>query len=618
MRTLSLDLETYSSVDLLKCGVYQYAADDDFEILLFAYSVDGGKVKVIDVAMGEKIPQEIVLALKDTKVEKWAFNAAFERVCLSNFLGEWLKPQGWHCSMVWAATLGLPMSLADVGEVLKLQNQKLKEGRDLIRYFCVPCKPTKTNGNRTRNFPSHDMERWNTFKEYNRRDVEVELDIHRKLSSFPVIQSEWENYWLDQEINDRGVMIDLELAKEAVTMDTRTKADCIYEAQEITGLENPNSPIQLKEWLATQGLTLESLDKVTVGDRIDNTTGNVRRLLELRQEMSRSSVKKYTAMLVAAGKDSRARGLIQFYGANRTGRFAGRLIQVQNLPRNMIPDLAEARQLVRDSNYTAIHALYDSPSDILSQLIRTAFIPKEGCRFIVADFSAIEARVLAWLAGEHWVLDVFRNKGDIYCATASRMFHCKVEKHGVNGDLRQKGKQATLSCIAEGELVLTDKGLIPIEKITLEHKVWDGESWVNHDGVIYRGEKEVIAYGGLRATADHMVYLQGESEPVQFGIAAASGAYLAETGNGRRAVRLGEDNISRETLECFNESLLCTDGMPGLRKYPMAEQRKSCKRAFKGMSALLSTNADTILVEESLNGCKGKVRKSKMQAVQKL
>lgn len=452
MKRISIDLETYSSVDLGKSGVYKYAESEDFEILLFAYSLNDEKVKVIDLASGEIIPEEILSALNDESIEKWAFNANFERVCLSRFLGEGLKPQGWYCTMIWSAYLGLPLSLEKVGEVLKINKQKMNEGKALIRYFSIPCKPTKSNGMRTRNLPHHDLEKWSTFKEYNQRDVETEMAIKKKLSAFPMPQSEWKNYWIDQNINDRGILIDEVLVDSAIKFDEILREENMDKAIELTGLENPNSPMQLKEWLNKKGLEIDSLAKKDVESALKNVKGDIKEVLELRQELSKSSVRKYDAMKNVKGKDNRARGLIQFYGANRTGRYSGRLIQVQNLRRNNLKDLDLARSLVKDRDYETLEILYGSPSDILSQLIRTAFIPKEGTRFIITDFSAIEARVLAWLAGEQWVLDAFVNGEDIYCRTASRMFGVPVEKHGINGHLRQKGKIATLACGYQGAL----------------------------------------------------------------------------------------------------------------------------------------------------------------------
>lgn len=446
MRTLSIDIESYSDVDLSKCGVYKYAASPAFEILLFGYAVDGGDVRVVDLACGEQIPDEIIYALSDASVTKWAFNAMFERVCLSNFLGEWLEPEGWHCTMVWSATLGLPLSLENTGAVLGLEKQKLAEGKDLIRYFCVPCKPTKANGGRTRNRPEHDPGKWERFKAYNLRDVETEMQIQKRLSNFPVPDAIWEEYRLDQEINDRGIGVDMELVRQAIAMDARSRERLTDALQELTGLENPNSVQQMKQWLTDHGMETDTLGKKAVAELVKTAPEPLREVLSLRQQLAKSSVKKYTAMENAVCADSRAHGMFQFYGANRTGRFSGRLIQLQNLYKNTMPDLAQARALVRSGNYEALSMLYEDIPDTLSQLIRTAFVPQDGRKLIVADFSAIEARVLAWLAGERWVSEVFEKGGDIYCETAARMFHCRVEKHGENAELRQKGKQATLSC----------------------------------------------------------------------------------------------------------------------------------------------------------------------------
>ena len=445
MKSIEIDIETYSDVDLYKCGVYKYSSSPNFEILLFGYSVDGGDVKVADLACGEEIPAEIRAALSDESVIKWAFNAMFERVCLSNYLGEWLEPESWKCSMVWSATLGLPLSLENVGTVLGLEKQKLSEGKDLIRYFCVPCKPTKANGGRTRNLPEHDREKWERFKAYNLRDVEAEMQIQQRLSKFPVPDFVWEEYRQDQEINDRGIGVDMEMVTQAIAMDGRSKAELSAAMQELTELENPNSVQQMKQWLSENGVETDSLDKKAVAELLKTAPGPLGEALALRQQLARSSVKKYQAMENAVCADSRAHGMFQFYGANRTGRYSGRIIQLQNLPQNHIPDLAQARELVKAGDFDALSMLYEDIPDTLSQLIRTAFVPQDGRKFIVADFSAIEARVIAWIAGERWRLKVFEGGGDIYCASASQMFHVPVEKHGVNGHLRQKGKIAELA-----------------------------------------------------------------------------------------------------------------------------------------------------------------------------
>ena len=445
MKSIEIDIETYSDVDLSKCGVYRYAQSPVFEILLFGYSVDGGAVEVIDLACGEEIPADILAALSDESVTKWAFNAMFERVCLSNYLGEWLEPESWKCSMVWSATLGLPLSLENVGAVLGLEKQKLTEGKDLIRYFCVPCKPTKANGGRTRNLPEHDREKWGRFRAYNLRDVEAEMQIQQRLSKFPVPGFVWEEYWQDQEINDRGIGVDMEMVRNAIAMDGRSKADLSAAMQELTELDNPNSVQQMKQWLLENGMETDSLDKKAVAALLKDAPEPLKTVLTLRQQLARSSVKKYQAMENAVCADSRAHGMFQFYGANRTGRFSGRIIQLQNLPQNHIPDLAQARELVKAGDFDAFSMLYEDIPDTLSQLIRTAFVPQDGRKFIVADFSAIEARVIAWIAGERWRQKVFEGGGDIYCASASQMFHVPVEKHGVNGHLRQKGKIAELA-----------------------------------------------------------------------------------------------------------------------------------------------------------------------------
>lgn len=445
MRTLSIDIETYSDVDLSKCGVYKYASSPAFEVLLFGYAADGGDVHVVDLACGEQIPEEAISALSDTSVTKWTFNAMLERVCLSNFLGEWLEPEGWYCTMVWSATLGLPLSLESAGAALGLEKQKLTEGKDLIRYFCVPCRPTKANGGRTRNRPEHAPEKWERFKAYNLRDVETEMQIQKRLSNFPVPDAIWEEYHLDQEINDRGIGVDMELVRQAIAIDTRSRERLTAAMRELTELENPNSAQQMKQWLADHGLETDTLGKKAVAELVKTAPEPLREVLSLRQQLAKSSVKKYTAMENAVCADSRAHGMFQFYGANRTGRFSGRLIQLQNLPQNHMGDLAEARALVRSGNYEALSVLYEDIPDTLSQLIRTAYVPQDGRKFIVADFSAIEARVIAWFAGERWRLKVFEDGGDIYCASASQMFHVPVEKHGVNGHLRQKGKIAELA-----------------------------------------------------------------------------------------------------------------------------------------------------------------------------
>ena len=445
MKYINIDIESFSSVDLSKCGVYRYASSPDFDILLFGYSVDGGDVHVVDLCQGEEIPADIVAALSDDSVIKWSYNNNFERVSLSNYFGTWFEPGSWRCTMVWAAYLGLPRSLEDVGAVLGLEKQKLSEGKDLIRYFCVPCKQTKANGGRTRNLPGHDREKWERFKAYNLRDVEAEMQIQQRLSRYPVPDFVWEEYRQDQEINDRGIGVDMEMVRNAIAIDGRSKAELSAAMKELTGLENPNSVQQMKQWLSENGVETDSLDKKAVAELMKDAEEPLRKVLALRQQLAKSSVKKYQAMENAVCADSRAHGMFAFYGANRTGRFSGRIIQLQNLYKNTMPDLAQARELVRCGDFEALVILYDSVPEVLSELIRTAFVPQDGRKFIVADFSAIEARVLAWIAGERWRLKVFEGGGDIYCASASQMFHVPVEKHGVNGHLRQKGKIAELA-----------------------------------------------------------------------------------------------------------------------------------------------------------------------------
>ena len=457
MKTLSLDIETFSSVDLGKSSVYRYVESTDFTILLLGYSIDGGERQIVDLAQGEEVPNEIVAALSDENVHKWAFNAAFERVCLSEWLRRnghplrneyystpndtcmaYLDPAGWYCTMVWAAYLGLPLSLKDAGAALGLDKQKLAEGKELIKYFCVPAKDG------TRHLPSDAPDRWESFKAYNLRDVEVEMGIQERLQSFPVPNEVWDQYRLDQQINDRGIAVDMTLVKSAIAIDEQSRQELTTKLQELTMLDNPNSVQQMKSWLADNGLETDTLGKKQVAELLKTAPEPLKSVLVLRQHLAKSSVKKYQAMENTVCADGRVRGCFQFYGA-RTGRWAGRNIQLQNLPQNKMPDLEQARALVRAGDYDAVRLLYDSTPDVLSQLIRTAFVPKAGSTFFVADFSAIEARVIAWLAGEEWRQQVFAEGKDIYCASASQMFGVPVEKHGVNAHLRQKGKIAELA-----------------------------------------------------------------------------------------------------------------------------------------------------------------------------
>ena len=450
MKKLSCDIETFSDVDLIRCGVYKYADSPDFEMLLFAYAADDGDVHIIDIAGGEELPEKIIQAIKSDTVVKTAYNAQFERVCLSRYLklpeGEYLNPQSWYCTAVQAAELALPLSLADVGSVLGLERQKMTEGKELIKYFCVPCKPTKSNGNRTRNRPCHDINKWETFKKYCMRDVDVERQIADKLKMYPIRDEEHRLYVLDQIINDRGVLVDSELAEQAVKLNSIQTTVAVEQAYMITGLENPNSVTQLKQWLKENGVEIESLSKKAVKSLADETDGDVSEMLKLRLLMAKTSVKKYEAVIRSVCSDNRVHGMMRFCGANRTGRWSGNILQPQNLPQNHLPDLTLARDIVKDGDFEMLDMMFGNVPNVLSELIRTILIPKPNHRFIVADFSAIEARVLAWIAGEQWRIDTFKNGGDIYCASASKMFKVPVEKHGVNGELRQKGKISELAC----------------------------------------------------------------------------------------------------------------------------------------------------------------------------
>ena len=555
---ITIDIETKSDKDISKCGVYAYTDTPYFDILLFAYSIDGQSVQVVDTANGEEIPENVLAALADENVVKRAFNCNFERVCLSKYLrenypqyfqsysidedtvGDFLNPESWHCSMIHARTLGLPSSLAEVGKVLGIEQQKMTEGKALVKFFCVPYDTV--DGVPQFHSPTDYPDKWEIFKAYNKRDVEAELEIDRKLSRFPVPDFIWQEFYLDQEINDRGILVDMQLADKAISLDAEAKEELTVEMKRLTGVENPNSVYQLLDWLETQGYKSDSLGKAQVQELIKTAKEPVKSVLQMRLQLSKSSVKKYTAMKNTACSDNRARGMFSFYGASRTGRWAGRNVQLQNLPQNHLPDLTEAKELVKYGSFEDIQMLYDDVPDTLSQLIRTAFIPRQGMKFIVADFSAIEARVIAWLAGEEWRMKAFANGEDIYCASASKMFGVPVVKHGENGHLRQKGKVAELACIAEGQLVLTNHGLKPIERVSVSDKVWDGVKWIPHQGVIYKGKCNVISYDGLTATPDHLVWVEGRITPIPFGIAAATGSQLVSTGNGAIALQYSWKN----------------------------------------------------------------------------
>lgn len=565
MKTLSIDLETYSSADISKTGVYRYCESPDFEILLFCYSIDGAQPQLVDLTQGETVPDDVRDALSDPAVTKWAFNASFERICLSRWLGypsgNYLEPEQWRCSMIWSAYLGLPLSLAGVGAVLNLDKQKLDTGKDLIRYFCKPCRPTKKNGGRTRNLPRHDPGKWEQFKSYNIRDVETEMEIQKKLARFPVPEFVWDEYHLDQEINDRGIRLDMQMVESAINVDDQSRKDLLAQMQTLTALDNPNSVAQMKAWLNEHGMEIESLGKKEVAAMLKDAPPDLAEALILRQQLAKSSVKKYQAMQNCVCEDGRAHGMFMFYGANRTGRFAGRLVQLQNLPQNHMGDLEQARELVRQDDYASLQMLYDSVPDVLSELIRTAFIPYEGGKFIVADFSAIEARVIAWMADEKWRLEVFKNGGDIYCASASQMFGVPVEKHGINGHLRQKGKIAELALGYGGSVgALKAMGAlemgIPEEELKPLVDAWRDanpnitELWWDVD----RAVKEAV---DLRASA--------ETHGIQF--VYESGFLFISLPSGRRLAyvkpRIGENRFGGESVTY--------EGVGGTKKWERLE-----------------------------------------------
>ena len=553
------DTETFSKVDIGKCGSYRYIEDNSTEVLLLTYAFGDEPVKCADLASGDPWPEEFLAAYDDPDTLLIAHNCSgFEWPLFNRFLHP-LPPERYFDTMHLAAQCGLPQSLGGAGEAIGLTEEqaKIKDGRALIRYFCTPCKPTKSNGQRERNLPEHDPEKWTRFKEYAVRDVEAMRTIYHHLEQWMPDAAERRFWALDARINAHGVRIDRKLATNAVLMDAKNKEELTAEAIALTGMENPKSVSQIKSWLYDQeGKEFPSLNKKVLADVIPALKSeDAKQFMALRTELSKSSTAKYNAMLRSMSpKDDHVRGCFRFYGANRTGRFAGALVQFQNLSKNYDANLDGMRELVKGGHYTALKVLYDGVADPLSQLVRTAIIPEEGHKILVADFSAIEARVTAWFAGEEWKLQAFRDGQDIYCATASQMFHVPVVKHGVNGELRQKGKVAELACIAEDELVLTDRGLVPIQNVTLSHRVWDGREWVAHDGVVCRGEKEVVTYGGLTATPDHMVFIEGSDRPVQFGDAAARGARLLQSGAGGADV-LGvksPDDLTRRASRVYD------------------------------------------------------------------
>ena len=615
MRTLSIDVETFSSVSLPDCGAHKYVEAPDFTILLFAYSEDYGPVKVVDFAAGEELPPEVMEALYDPGVIKTAFNAPFERTTIGKYFGRYCPPEQWDCTLVLASSCGLPLNLQGVSDALGLGEEKgkMKIGKDLVRFFCLPCKPAKKNGMRTRNLPGADPDKWALFKEYNKRDVEAENEIRRRLLRWRPDRSEHELWELDQRINDRGIGADLILAENAIRIGGDYKARLMQEAVELSGLENPGSVAQVKAWLEEQeGITVSSLNKKVIADVVAGLSNdNAKRFMALRSGFSKSSTKKYDAIVRSVCEDGRIHGCFQFCGAGRTGRWAGRLVQLQNLARNDMPDLDSARWLVRENDEETLNLLYPDVASTLSQLVRTALIPEVGHRFIVADYSAIEARVLAWLAGEQWRLDVFANGGDIYCMSASQMFKVPVEKHGINGHLRQKGKVAELACIARDQLVLTDTGLVPIQDVTTDMKVWDGENWVRHSGVVLKGVREVIEYEGLRATEDHLVWVEGKSWPISLRAAAESEAHLVKTGDGRAAVRLGGNHKSSEDVEREDESLLGSHSVLRLRSRAVVRFGESSERKKPGMPIVFPAEEGPDLAVQKDERCEAEMRESR-------
>ena len=550
MDTLAIDIETYSDVSLPDCGVHRYAASEQFEILLFAYSLNDEPTQIIDLASGEKIPDKIMEYLMDDSVIKTAYNAAFERNCINRFFGLSLKPEGWRCTLVQASMLSLPLSLEGVGEALNLDKKKMSEGKDLIRYFCMPCKPTKANGGRTRNLPSDAPEKWELFKTYCIRDVDVEKQIRNKLAKFPIPDREQKLYCMDQRINDRGIMVDQELIGHAVACDLLYKETVTKKAYEISGLENPNSVSQLKDWLNEKGIEVDSLAKAAVEELVENTQGDVAEMMKLRLAMSKTSVKKYEAMERSVCPDGRVHGLLQFYGANRTGRWAGRLVQIHNLPQNHMEDLELARSLVKEGRYDLVEILYDSTPDVLSELIRTAFVARPGCRFIVSDFSAIEARVMGYLAGEGWVMEEFRDAGKIYEQTASKMFHIPIEEITKGSPYRARGKVASLACQyggAEGALISMGalnfveeeelKGLVQSWRTANPHIV---NYWYEIDGAVKAAVKE------RKMTKVGMVTVYYQSGMLK--IALPSGRVLSYVRPRMTVNRFGSESVSYEGI----------------------------------------------------------------------
>lgn len=622
-RTCFCDTETFSEVDIGKCGSYRYIEDNSTEVLLLTYAFGDEPVNCVDLASGDPWPEEFLAAYDDPNTLLIAHNCSgFEWPLFNRFLRP-LPPERYFDTMHLAAQCGLPQSLGGAGEAIGLTEEqaKIKDGRALIRYFCTPCKPTKSNGQRERNLPEHDPEKWTRFKEYAVRDVVAMRTIYHHLEQWMPDAAERRFWALDARINAHGVRIDRKLATNAVLMDAKNKEELTAEAIALTGMENPKSVSQIKSWLYDQeGKEFPSLNKKVLVDVIPALKSeDAKQFMALRTELSKSSTAKYNAMLRSMSpKDDHVRGCFRFYGANRTGRFAGALVQFQNLSKNYDANLDGMRELVKGGHYTALKALYDGVADPLSQLVRTAIIPEEGHKILVADFSAIEARVTAWFAGEEWKLQAFRDGQDIYCATASQMFHVPVVKHGINGELRQKGKVAELACIAEGELVLTDRGLVPIQNVTLSHRVWDGREWVAHDGVVCRGEKEVITYGGLTATPDHMVFIEGSDRPVQFGDAAARGARLLQSGAGGAGLREGEGHFPREALSEGLGTVHGADAVHELRKVAVDKPQQPSPRKKPGLSTLFPAKTNSEVAGSPTHRGEGTLREPFKSAIRQL
>ncbi len=623
MTKLSIDIETFSEIDIKKAGLHKYVQSPDFQILLFAYAFDDQPTKIVDLAQGGQLPDEVINALQDPFVTKHAYNAAFEHYAINRFYRSPLAQ--WRCTMLHGSYCGYPLGLDAITKALQLPKDKRKKstGKSLIKIFCSPCKPTRTNGYRTRTLPHHEPEKWDLFKEYCIGDVDAERAVAEKLAAFTVPGQEEKLWQLDQQINGYGAMVDRDLISGALYCDNTVTDELTEEAINLTNLNNPNSTKQLSEWLESRtGEEVDNLQKATVIDMIESTKDDtVRRMLEIRQELSKTSTKKYSAMDTAVCEDGRIRGLLQFYGANRTGRWAGRLVQIQNLPRNYLETLEHARNCVIHKKLEALKIVYGNVPDTLSQLIRTAFIPAPGNLLVVADYSAIEARVIAWLAGEQWVLDIFKSHGKIYEAAASQMFGVPIEKI-VKGkpeyDLRAKGKVAVLACIAEGGLVLTDRGLVPIEKVTTAMRVWDGVEFVRHDGVIYKGIKEVITYDGLTATADHLVWVEGESRPIRFDESTSRGTRLLRSGDGRKTIRVGIHHKPREKMEKRVERPLRTNQMRRMRKHSMDALLQSERRKIKRVSAMFTTSKNPEMVGQKVDCGKAAMYKSKRPKLRQL